>query len=98
MTTSIPNQTRLFGMDLSQWPMQWRAAGAMLLGNSALDLTDQLGYGYDNNADVDFWVARAGVALQKNVELDAYYNFAAKASGSTEDPDDTWGIELNYAF
>ena len=73
-------------------------AGAMLLGNSALDLTDQLDYGYDNNADVHFWVARAGVALQKGVELDAYYNFAAKASGSTEDPDDTWGIELNYAF
>ena len=73
-------------------------AGAMLLGNSALDLTDQLDYGWDNMADVHFWVARAGVALQKNVELDAYYNFAAKASGSTEDPDDTWGIELNYAF
>ena len=76
-------------------------AGAMLLGNSALDLTDQLDYGYDNNADVHFWVARAGVALQKGVELDAYYNFAAKASGIDEhvdDPDDTWGIELNYAF
>ena len=72
--------------------------GAMLLGNSALDLTDQLDYGWDNKTDVHFWVARAGVALQKNVELDAYYNFAAKASGSTEDPDDTWGIELNYAF
>ncbi len=73
-------------------------AGAMLLGNSALDLTDQLDYGWDKWSDVHFWVARAGVALQKNVELDAYYNFAAKASGSTEDPDDTWGIELNYAF
>ena len=77
-------------------------AGAMLLGNSALDLTDQLDYGYDNNADVHFWVARAGVALQKGVELDAYYNFAAKASGvegqHVDDPDDTWGIELNYAF
>ena len=73
-------------------------AGAMLLGNSALDLTDQLDYGFDKDTDVHFWVARAGVALQKNVELDAYYNFAAKASGSTEDPDDTWGVELNYAF
>ena len=71
--------------------------GAMLLGNSALDLTDQLDYGWDNQADVHFWVARAGVAVQKNVELDAYYNFAAKASGA-EDPDDTWGVELNYAF
>ncbi len=73
-------------------------AGSYLLGNSALDLTDQLDYGWDKCSDVHFWVARAGVALQKNVELDAYYNFAAKASGSTEDPDDTWGIELNYAF
>ena len=73
-------------------------AGSYLLGNSALDLTDQLDYGWDKWSDVHFWVARAGVALQKNVELDAYYNFAAKASGSTEDPDDTWGIELNYAF
>ena len=72
--------------------------GSYLLGNSALDLTDQLDYGWDNKTDVHFWVARAGVALQKNVELDAYYNFAAKASGSTEDPDDTWGVELNYAF
>ena len=71
--------------------------GSYLLGNSALDLTDQLDYGWDNAADVHFWVARAGVALQKNVELDAYYNFAAKASGA-EDPDDTWGVELNYAF
>ena len=71
--------------------------GSYLLGNSALDLTDQLDYGWDNQADVHFWVARAGVAVQKNVELDAYYNFAAKASGA-EDPDDTWGVELNYAF
>jgi hypothetical protein len=74
-------------------------AGSYLLGNSALDLTDQLDYGWNNWTDVHFWVARAGVALQKNVELDAYYNFAAKASGNNQkDPDDTWGVELNYAF
>ena len=73
-------------------------AGSYLLGNSALDMTDQLEYGYDAGEDVHFWVAKAGVAVQKNVELDAYYNFAAKASGDVEDPDDTWGIELNYAF
>ena len=74
--------------------------GSMLLGNTALDMGDQLGFA--NEADytkVKFWVAKAGVAVQKNVELDAYYNFAAKASGNNvEDPDDTWGIELNYAF
>ena len=73
-------------------------AGSYLLGNSALDMTDQLEYGYDAGEDVHFWVAKAGIAVQKNVELDAYYNFAAKASGDVEDPDDTWGIELNYAF
>ena len=70
-----------------------------MLGSSALDMTDQLDYGWTNNADVHFWAAKLGVAVQKNVELDAYYNFAAKASGNNvEDPDDTWGIELNYAF
>ena len=75
--------------------------GSTMLGSSALDLTDQLDYGWANDADVHFWVAKLGVAVQKNVELDAYYNFAAKASkasGNVEDPDDTWGIELNYAF
>ena len=69
--------------------------GSMFLGNTALDMGDQLGYANDTN--VKFWVAKAGVAVQKNVELDAYYNFAAKADEG-EDPDDTWGIELNYAF
>ena len=69
--------------------------GSMFLGCSALDLGDQLGYANDTN--VKFWVAKAGVAVQKNVELDAYYNFAAKADEG-EDPEDTWGIELNYAF
>ena len=69
--------------------------GSMLLGNTALDMGDQLdAAGYTN---VKFWVAKAGVAVQKNVELDAYYNFAAKADEG-EDPDNTWGIELNYAF
>ena len=70
--------------------------GSMMLGNSALDMTDQLDLSSDS--DVHFWVAKAAVAVQKNVELDAYYNFAAKASGNNEDPDDTWGVELNYAF
>ena len=69
--------------------------GSTLLGCSALDMGDQLNFASDTN--VKFWVAKAGVAVQKNVELDAYYNFAAKADEG-EDPDDTWGIELNYAF
>ena len=70
--------------------------GSTMLGCSALDMGDQLEAA--DRTNVKFWVAKAGVAVQKNVELDAYYNFAAKASGNVEDPDDTWGIELNYAF
>ena len=69
--------------------------GSTLLGCSALDMGDQLDYASDTN--VKFWVAKLGVAVQKNVELDAYYNFAAKADEGA-DPEDTWGIELNYAF
>ncbi len=76
-------------------------AASTWLGNTALDMGDQLESSYDT--DVHFWVAKAGVAVQKNVELDAYYNFAAKAGkdadgNSADDPADTWGIELNYAF
>ena len=69
--------------------------GSTMLGCTALDMGDQLDYASGTN--VKFWVAKAGVAVQKNVELDAYYNFAAKADEGA-DPDDTWGIELNYAF
>ena len=69
--------------------------GSTMLGCTALDMGDQLDFA--DRTNVKFWVAKAGVAVQKNVELDAYYNFAAKADEG-EDPDDTWGIELNYAF
>ena len=71
-------------------------AGSTSLGNSALDLTDHLNFAKTN--DVTFWQAKAGIALQKNLELDAYYSFAADVKGEKEDPKDAWGIELNYAF
>ena len=77
-------------------------AGSYLLGNSALDMTDQLAYGLYHAIGVKFWTARAGIAVQKNVELDAYYNFGTKVFGDEEDlikkPGNTWGVELNYAF
>ncbi|MDR2153682.1 MAG: PilN domain-containing protein [Burkholderiaceae bacterium] len=31
MALSTPDNSRLFGIDLSQWPRQWQAAGALLL-------------------------------------------------------------------
>ena len=72
---------------------------AYLGGVSAWDMTDHLDYSLVSG--MKFWQAKAGVALQKNVELDAYYYFAGKAKENKKifgDPDDTWGIELNYAF
>ena len=71
---------------------------AYLGGVSAWDMTDHLDYSM--LAGMKFWQAKAGVALQKNVELDAYYYFGGKAKDKDNfvDPDDTFGIELNYAF
>ena len=72
---------------------------AYLGGVSAWDMTDHLNYSLVSG--MKFLQAKAGVALQKNVELDAYYYFAGKAKENKNifgDPDDTFGIELNYAF
>ena len=71
---------------------------AYLGGVSAWDMTDHLDYSLLSG--MKFWQAKAGVALQKNVELDAYYYFGGKAKDKDNfgDPDDTFGIELNYAF
>ena len=72
---------------------------AYLGGVSAWDMTDHLDYSLVSG--MKFWQAKAGVALQKNVELDAYYYFGGKTKENKDifgDPDDTFGIELNYAF
>ena len=72
---------------------------AYLGGVSAWDMTDHLDYSLVSG--MKFWQAKAGVALQKNVELDAYYYFGGKTKEDKDyfgDPDDTFGIELNYAF
>ena len=72
---------------------------AYLGGVAAWDMTDHLDYSLLSG--MKFWQAKAGVALQKNVELDAYYYFGGKTKEDKDffgDPDDTFGIELNYAF
>ena len=72
-------------------------AGAYLGGNSAWDMTAQLEYSLTKGAK--FWMAKAGVAVMQNVELDAYYYFAGESkTAGAADPDDTFGIELNYFF
>jgi hypothetical protein len=68
-------------------------------GSSTLDLTNQLEDSWNNGAK--FWVAKASVAVAKNVELDGYYNFNAKAKtavNGSKDLEDSYGAELNYYF
>ena len=71
------------------------AEAGSYLGSSTLDLTNQLESSWTNGAK--FWVARAGVAVAKSVELDAYYNFNAEDQDGN-DLSDSYGVELNYAF
>ena len=75
---------------------------AYLGGISAWDMTEQLEYSMIPGTK--FWQAKAGVAVAKNVELDAYYYFAGKVKNKKPgmfelvDPSDTFGVELNYTF
>lgn len=88
------------------------------LGSSTLDMTDYLSASWQGFTGLDtgnygwtygakFWLVKAGVAVAKNVELDAYYYFNAKAKKlasfdstkpGSKDFDDIYGIELNYTF
>ena len=70
-----------------------------MLGATGLDLEDQFHYSYEEGTGVSFWAARAAVAVQKNVELAAYYNFGAKSDVKGKaNPKNSWGMELNYTF
>ncbi len=70
--------------------------GAYLGGATAWDMSQFLDA--STYVGAKFWMAKAGVAVQKNVELDAYYYFNGKSKLYDLDADDMWGIELNYAF
>ena len=74
--------------------------GAYIGGVTAWDMSQFLDA--STLVGAKFWMAKAGVAVQKNVELDAYYYFNGKSKLAVNDEkldgDDMWGIELNYAF
>ena len=70
--------------------------GAYIGGVTAWDMSQFLDA--STLVGAKFWMAKAGVAVQKNVELDAYYYFNGKSKLYDLDADDMWGIELNYAF
>ena len=75
--------------------------GAYIGGVTAWDMSQFLDA--STLVGAKFWMAKAGVAVQKNVELDAYYYFNGKSkltdnNGKKFERDDMWGVELNYAF
>ena len=75
--------------------------GAYIGGVTAWDMSQFLDA--STLVGAKFWMAKAGVAVQKNVELDAYYYFNGKSkltdnNGKKFEGDDMWGVELNYAF
>lgn len=45
-----------------------------------------------------FWEAQLGVAVLKNVQLNANYGFHAKDKTSKKDLGTAWNVSLNYAF
>ena len=78
-------------------------SGAYIGGVTAWDMSQFLDA--STLVGAKFWMAKAGVAVQKNVELDAYYYFNGKSkltdtdnNGKKLEGDDMWGVELNYAF
>lgn len=48
--------------------------------------------------DAKFWEAQLGVAVMKNVKLNANYGFHAEDKTSKEDLGTAWNVSLNYAF
>ena len=75
------------------------AEAGSYFGSTTLDMDTQLAATWDvlNYNGAKFWVAKAGVAVAKNIELDAYYNFNAEDQDGRE-ISDSYGLELNYAF
>ena len=52
-------------------------------------------FGFTN---AKFWEAQLGVAVLKNVKLNANYGFHAEDKASKEDLGTAWNVSLNYAF
>lgn len=52
-------------------------------------------FGFTN---AKFWEAQLGVAVLKNVELNANYGFHAEDKASKKDLGTAWNVSLNYAF
>ena len=49
-----------------------------------------------NQRNINYWLLMGNVAVAKNVFIHGEYAFAAE--GTTEDPNDTWTLSLNYRY
>ena len=49
-----------------------------------------------NQRNISYWLLMGNVAIAKNVFIHGEYAFAA--DGTTEDPNDTWTLSLNYRY
>ena len=106
--TTADNYDTAWNAGLSYGKADWKKAGTwdlsvayndvdanVYFGGTAwhTDILDQVKAA--NN--LTFWSAIANVTLQKNVQLNARYAFAADAEKGA-DPDDAWAVSLNYKF
>ena len=106
--TTADNYDTAWNAGLSYGKADWKKAGTWDLSVAYNDVDANVYFGgtawhtdiLDQVAaakNLTFWSAIANVTLQKNVQLNARYAFAADAEKGA-DPDDAWAVSLNYKF
>ena len=59
-------------------------------------LTNYTGNTINEQRNISYWLLMGNVAIAENVFIHGEYAFAA--DGTTEDPNDTWTLSLNYRY
>ena len=106
--TTADNYDTAWNAGLSYGKADWKKAGTWDLSVAYNDVDANVYFGgtawhtdiltqVKNANNLTFWSAIANVTLQKNVQLNARYAFAADAEKGA-DPDDAWAVSLNYKF
>ncbi len=106
--TTADNYDTAWNAGLSYGKADWKKAGTWDLSVAYNDVDANVYFGgtawhtdildqVEAAKNLTFWTAIANVTLQKNVQLNARYAFAADAEKGA-DPDDAWAVSLNYKF
>ncbi len=106
--TTADNYDTAWNAGLSYGKADWKKAGTWDLSVAYNDVDANVYFGgtawqtdildqVEAANNLTFWSAIANVTLQKNVQLNARYAFAADAEKGA-DPDDAWAVSLNYKF